>query len=74
MPLKGEYEPSTDPCAREQAELYEATNGERGGDWRTRPVIVLTSVGVKTGRRQNWNNFTEILHIRACQEGAADAR
>ena len=49
MPLKGEYEPSTDPCAREQAELYEATNGERGGDWRTRPVIVLTSVGVKTG-------------------------
>ena len=29
-------------------ELYEATNGEEGGDLRGRPVIVLTSVGAKT--------------------------
>ena len=35
---------------RKQAELYEATNGERGGELRGRPVIVLTSVGAKTGK------------------------
>ena len=50
MPLTGEYEPSTAAWAREQAELYEATNGEKGGDLRGRPVIVLTSVGSKTGK------------------------
>jgi deazaflavin-dependent oxidoreductase (nitroreductase family) len=50
MLLTGEYEPSTATWAREQAELYEATNGEKGGDLRGRPVIVLTSVGSKTGK------------------------
>jgi deazaflavin-dependent oxidoreductase (nitroreductase family) len=50
MPLTGEYEPSTAGWARKQAELYEATNGENGGDLRGRPVIVLTSVGAKTGK------------------------
>jgi deazaflavin-dependent oxidoreductase (nitroreductase family) len=50
MPLTGEYEPSTATWAREQAELYEATNGEKGGDLRGRPVIILTSVGAKTGK------------------------
>ena len=50
MPLTGEYEPSTAAWAREQTEQYEATNGEKGGDLRGRPVIVLTSVGAKTGK------------------------
>jgi|GEM_PF-2702186 len=50
MPLTGQYEPSTATWAREQAELYEATNGEKGGDLRGRPVIILTSVGAKTGK------------------------
>jgi deazaflavin-dependent oxidoreductase (nitroreductase family) len=50
MPLTGEYEPSTAAWARNQTELYEATNGEKGGDLRGRPVIVLTSVGAKTGK------------------------
>src|SRR5438128_4357775 len=50
MPLTGEYEPSTSAGSRKQAELYEATNGEQGGDLRGRPVIVLTSVGAKTGK------------------------
>jgi F420H(2)-dependent quinone reductase len=50
MPLTGEYAPSTSAWARKQAELYEATNGEEGGDLRGRPVIVLTSVGAKTGK------------------------
>ncbi|RSM54678.1 nitroreductase family deazaflavin-dependent oxidoreductase [Actinoplanes sp. ATCC 53533] len=49
MPLSGEYGPSTSAWARKQAETYEATNGERAGDISGRPVIVLTSVGAKTG-------------------------
>lgn len=50
MPLTGEYEPSPSAWARKQAELYEATNGEEGAELRGRPVIVLTSVGAKTGK------------------------
>jgi F420H(2)-dependent quinone reductase len=50
MPLIGEYEPSTSAWSRTQTELYEATNGDKGGDLRGRPVIVLTSVGAKTGK------------------------
>jgi deazaflavin-dependent oxidoreductase (nitroreductase family) len=50
MPLIGEYEPGTSAWARKQAELIEATNGRKGGDLRGRPVIVLTSVGARTGK------------------------
>ncbi|MDO7880727.1 nitroreductase family deazaflavin-dependent oxidoreductase [Antiquaquibacter soli] len=49
MPLQGEYAPSTADWAREQAEKYEATNGQEKGDLRGMPVIVLTTVGAKTG-------------------------
>ena len=50
MPLTGEYEPSKARYARKQVERYEATNGEKGGDMKGRPVIVLTSVGAKSGK------------------------
>ncbi len=50
MPLTGEYEPSTAGWARKQAERYEATNGAEANDLRGRPVIVLTSVGARTGK------------------------
>ncbi len=50
MPLTGEYAPSTAGWARKQAERYEATNGEEANDLRGRPIIVLTSVGAKTGK------------------------
>jgi deazaflavin-dependent oxidoreductase (nitroreductase family) len=49
MPLDGEYAPSTAAWARKQAEAYERTGGTDAGDLRGRPVIVLTSVGAKTG-------------------------
>jgi F420H(2)-dependent quinone reductase len=49
MPLSGEYGPSTSAWARKQAETYEATDGARAGDIQGMPVIVLTSVGAKTG-------------------------
>jgi F420H(2)-dependent quinone reductase len=50
MPLTGEYEPSTSRWSRRQTERYEATNGAKSGNLRGRPVIVLTSVGAKTGK------------------------
>jgi deazaflavin-dependent oxidoreductase (nitroreductase family) len=49
MPLTGEYAPSTADWARKQAEAYEASGGEQAGDLRGLPVIVLTTVGAKTG-------------------------
>ena len=50
MPLTGEYAPTPSARSRKQVELYEATNGEQGGDLRGRPVIVLTSVGARSGK------------------------
>jgi F420H(2)-dependent quinone reductase len=50
VPLDGDYAPSTAGWARKQAERYEATNGKEAGDLRGRPIIVLTSVGAKTGK------------------------
>jgi len=50
MPLTGDYAPSTAGWARRQAERYEATNGVEAGDLHGRPIIVLTSVGARTGK------------------------
>ncbi len=50
MPLTGDYAPSTAGWARKQAERYEATDGSEASDLRGRPVIVLTSVGAKSGK------------------------
>jgi deazaflavin-dependent oxidoreductase (nitroreductase family) len=50
MPLTGDYEPSTAGWARKQAERYETTNGTEAADLRGRPIIVLTSVGAKSGK------------------------
>ena len=49
MPLSGEYAPSPSGWARKQAETYEATGGARAGDIQGRPVVVMTSVGARTG-------------------------
>jgi deazaflavin-dependent oxidoreductase (nitroreductase family) len=49
MPLTGDYLPSTADWARKQAEQYEATDGAKSGSLRGRPLIVLTSVGARTG-------------------------
>jgi len=50
MPLKGEYAPSTSDWAREQAELYERSGGIEGTTLNGLPVVVVTSVGAKTGK------------------------
>lgn len=49
MPLTGEYAPGISDWARKQAEAIEATNGAKGTDLHGRGVVVLTSVGARTG-------------------------
>ena len=49
MPLTGEYKPSTSDWARKQAEKFEATEGAEANLLRGVPIIVLTSVGAKSG-------------------------
>lgn len=49
MPLQGEYRPSTSEWARTQAERFEASAGAEAGELRGVPIIVLTTIGRKTG-------------------------
>jgi len=50
MPLTGEYLPSTSEWARNQAETYERTGGQKASTLQGKPVIVLTSVGAASGK------------------------
>jgi len=50
MPLTGEYAPSPSDWAREQAEKFEASGGTEAADLQGRPIILLTSVGARTGK------------------------
>jgi len=50
MPLTGEYEPSTSDWAREQAERFEASGGTEADTLRGMPIVVVTSVGAKSGK------------------------
>ena len=49
MPLSGKYAPGTSAWARKQAERYEASQGADAADLRGRPIIVMTSIGARTG-------------------------
>jgi len=50
MPLSGEYEPSTSDWARENAAKYMESGGTDGTELQGKPVILLTTVGAKTGK------------------------
>ncbi len=50
MPLIGEYGPSTSDWAWENAETFVASGGTEGTELKGRPVILLTSIGAKTGK------------------------
>ena len=50
MPLEGEYAPSTSDWAREQAEKIEQSGGTEGTDMQGMPVVVLTTIGNKSGK------------------------
>lgn len=49
MPLSGIYQPSTSAWAREQAEAFEASGGADAGDMQGKPIVVLTTIGAKSG-------------------------
>lgn len=49
MPLSGEYLPSTAEWARTQADAFEASGGTEANTFHGVPIIVLTTVGAKTG-------------------------
>ncbi|WP_043257418.1 nitroreductase family deazaflavin-dependent oxidoreductase [Streptomyces sp. Tu6071] len=50
MPLSGEYEPSPEKWVREQVAEYEGSGGTRGTEMRGMPVILLTTLGAKSGK------------------------
>ncbi|MET0758765.1 MAG: nitroreductase family deazaflavin-dependent oxidoreductase [Mycobacterium sp.] len=50
MPLTGEYEPSTSDWARENAEKYMESGGTEGTEMQGKPVILLTTIGAKSGK------------------------
>src|SRR6201986_2299060 len=50
MPLTGEYEPSTASWSRDQVQAYERSGGAAGNELNGKPVIILTSVGAKSGK------------------------
>ena len=50
MPLEGEYAPSTSEWARKQAEAFEASDGAEANTLRGKPIILLTSVGARSGK------------------------
>jgi F420H(2)-dependent quinone reductase len=50
MPLSGEYEPAPTDWVAEQVAQYEATDGREGGTFKGKPVVILTSLGAKSGK------------------------
>ncbi len=50
MPISGEYVPSPSSFAANQVEIYESSGGTRGTTLRGKPVVILTTVGAKTGK------------------------
>jgi deazaflavin-dependent oxidoreductase (nitroreductase family) len=50
MPLSGEYAPGASDWSRENAEQYMASGGTEGTELQGKPVILLTTVGAKTGK------------------------
>lgn len=50
MPLSGEYAPSPWDWSRENAEKYMASGGTEGAQMKGMPVVLLTTVGAKTGK------------------------
>jgi deazaflavin-dependent oxidoreductase (nitroreductase family) len=52
MPVKGEYEPSTQKWVRDQVELYEGSGGTQGTTLRETglPVVIITNVGARSGK------------------------
>lgn len=69
MPLTGEYEPSPTAWVRKQTELFEGSGGKKGNTLRGMPIIVMTSVGAKSGKLRK----TPLMRVEHHGEYAAVA-
>jgi deazaflavin-dependent oxidoreductase (nitroreductase family) len=69
MPLSGTYEPSPSDWARDHVERYEATGGAVADTPRGVPIIVMTSVGAKSGKLRK----TPLMRVEHDGEYAAVA-
>jgi deazaflavin-dependent oxidoreductase (nitroreductase family) len=69
MPLTGEYAPSPSDWAREQAERFERSGGAEGNALRGMPIVVVTSVGARSGRLRK----TPLMRVEHGGEYAAVA-
>lgn len=50
MPLTGDYEPSPSQWVRDQVERYEESDGASGSELSGVPVVIVTTVGNKSGK------------------------
>ena len=50
MPLSGEYEPSASERSRNQVAEYEGSGGTAGTTLKGLPVVILTTLGAKSGK------------------------
>lgn len=50
MALEGDYEPSPSPRVREQVENFERSDGAEDNTVQGRPIVVITSRGVRSGK------------------------
>lgn len=50
MTLQGEYEPSPEAWVRDQVAAYEASRGTEANTLNGVPVVVVTSIGAKSGK------------------------
>jgi deazaflavin-dependent oxidoreductase (nitroreductase family) len=69
MPLEGEYAPSPWDWSREQADKIAESGGTDGTDMKGMPVILLTTVGAKTGKLRK----TPLMRVEHNGEYAAVA-
>ena len=69
MPLHGTYEPSPDDRSRAQVELYESSGGTEGTTLEGMPVVILTTVGARSGRLRK----TPLMRVEHAGEYAAIA-
>jgi deazaflavin-dependent oxidoreductase (nitroreductase family) len=50
MPVQGEYEPSPWKFVADQVAQYESTGGAEGGTLEDKPVVILTTLGRRSGK------------------------
>jgi deazaflavin-dependent oxidoreductase (nitroreductase family) len=50
MPLTGDYEPNAQPFVSDHVDLYESSGGTEGTENQGKAVVILTSVGAKSGK------------------------